>query len=75
MITKRLLSYTSVIAVFLTGIASTAVAKVEGDTITPPEVEARRNDRMNSSGVTLHQKGFASKNESAPAGTDFRNSL
>ena len=34
MITKRLLSYTSVIAVFLTGIASTAVAKVEGDTIT-----------------------------------------
>ena len=34
MIMKRLLSYTSVIAVFLTGIASTAFAKVEGDTIT-----------------------------------------
>jgi len=34
MITKRLLSYTSVVALFLTGIASTAVAKVEGDTIT-----------------------------------------
>ena len=34
MITKHLLSCSSVIAVFLTGIASTAFAKVEGDTIT-----------------------------------------
>ena len=34
MIIKRLLSCTSVIAVCLTGIVSTAFAKVEGDTIT-----------------------------------------
>ena len=34
MIIKHLLRYTSVIAVCLTGITSTAIAKVEGDTIT-----------------------------------------
>ena len=46
---------------------------VEGDTITPPEVG--RNERINSSELALHQSGIGGKNESAPSGSNFRNSL
>ena len=48
---------------------------IERITITPRELEEQYKKRVDSSKVDLHQTKISTKNESAPPGLNFRNSL
>ena len=48
---------------------------IERITITPRELEDKYQKRVDSSEVDIHQTKVTVKNESAPPGLNFRNSL